>query len=239
MKDPVMSLAPYNPDRLPRIEFPAEPGLVELYDLAWKLAWQHIKEHPQMPQSPYMDEGFADDRIWIWDTCFMVNFCKYAPEVFPGAVSLNNFYRPLLDNAATAMPIHHPDNPPLPAWAEHACYRITADRERMQRVLVEHRYLQRFYDYFDNLRPGNQPSHTIWKVFAERTEMGYHWLGGSSGMDNTPRGGVTRDEADADATYRKILWVDALAQQALNALNISELAEEFGLPGDAAEFRAR
>ena len=38
-----------------------------------------------------MDEAFRDDTIWIWGTCFMTLFCKYAPAEFPGVESLNNF----------------------------------------------------------------------------------------------------------------------------------------------------
>ena len=42
-----------------------------------------------------MDEAFCDTQIWIWDTCFMSLFCKYAQSVFPGIESLNNFYEVL------------------------------------------------------------------------------------------------------------------------------------------------
>lgn len=60
-----------------------EPGYVELYWKAWELAQKKIKTQPNLPQSPYMDEALKDHTIWIWDTTFMVLFCKYAPDVCP------------------------------------------------------------------------------------------------------------------------------------------------------------
>ena len=63
-----------------------------LYNKAWELAFMHIKDVPGMPQNPYMDEAFCDTQVWIWDTCFMTLFCKYANRVFPGVESLKNFY---------------------------------------------------------------------------------------------------------------------------------------------------
>ena len=68
------------------------PEYNEFYMKAWELAYDHIKELPGMPQTPYMDEAFCATQFWIWDTCFMSLFCKYAREVFPGDETFNNFY---------------------------------------------------------------------------------------------------------------------------------------------------
>ena len=63
---------------------------------------------------------------------------------------------------------------------------------------------------------------------AANGAWGFTWHGGRSGMDNTPRGhGVGWD---------KILWVDAIAQQALAAKCIAELYDALG-PDHAAEAR--
>ena len=82
-----------------------------------------MKVTENLPQSPYIDEAFWNDTIWIWDTAFMVLFCRYAPDVCPGVESLNNFYVPLLDKnieeGTFPLNIQHPDNPPLFAWAEY------------------------------------------------------------------------------------------------------------------------
>ena len=55
-----------------------------------------------------MDEGFDPDTIWIWDTCFMAHFSKYAPDLFPGVESFDNFYRPMYDAEPTSLKIHAP-----------------------------------------------------------------------------------------------------------------------------------
>lgn len=60
------------------------PEYTELYRKAWELAHDHIKEVPGLPQTPYMDEAASPYDIWIWDTCFMSLFCKYAQSRFPG-----------------------------------------------------------------------------------------------------------------------------------------------------------
>ena len=82
---------------LPQPVYSPDPGLVDLYWAAWDLAWGRVKHQDGIPQSPYMDENLWDDTIWIWDTEFMVLFCRYAPSLFPGIQSLDNFYKTILD----------------------------------------------------------------------------------------------------------------------------------------------
>src|SRR5581483_809462 len=89
---------PFPRHGIPTPVFEDNPAFVELYWLAWRLAWDHIVKKDGIPQSPYIDEGFDPNVIWIWDTCFMVHFCKYAPHLFPGIQSLENFYLPLYEN---------------------------------------------------------------------------------------------------------------------------------------------
>ena len=111
-----------------------KPDYDILYQKAWELAHDHIRHIDGMPQTPYMDEAFCDTQIWIWDTCFMSMFCKYAQDVFPGKESLRNFYdvlygdknlpfvipterEPEWTGATAGVPIrikiHIADNPPL------------------------------------------------------------------------------------------------------------------------------
>lgn len=83
-------------DRLPKPIYDADPRLVDFYYKAWEIAHTRIDEVPGIPAPRYMDEAHRSDRIWIWDTCFMVHFCKYCPEEFPGIESLENFYGVML-----------------------------------------------------------------------------------------------------------------------------------------------
>ena len=215
---------------VPQPVYAADPSLVELYYKAWELADEHIRYDEGLACPRYMDEGCKDGdgpgTIWIWDTAFMSLFCKYAPAYFPGIASLRNFYEPILDGRASPLRIHHPDNPPLFAWVEYDNYKFTADKAHLDSMVLVNRYLQRYYDYFNTLKPGRELSFGHQPIALKRQGKGFEWSGNPSGMDNTPR---DRDGA--------ILWVDAISQQALSALYISRIAEICSDPGTAKRFR--
>lgn len=206
------------------------PEWVDLYWTAWELAWDHVIDNPDLPFSPYLDEAFQPDRIWIWDSCFMILFARYAAERFPCANTLDNLYALGLEGADAPMRIHHPDNPPLMAWAERELYRATGDRDRLKKVLVDPGHLPAWFDRFDAFQPGERPSWAECEAALAREPNGYRWAGCPSGMDNTPRGHFQ---------YDSIYWVDALAQQALSARCIAELAGEIGETALAADFGQR
>lgn len=179
-----------------------------------------------------MDEACQNDAIWIWDTCLMTLFCKYAPIEFPGVESLNNFYVPLHDSAyqqgTYPLIIHHPDNPPLFAWVEYENFLLVGNKEHVRQLILEKQYLQKHFVWFENLQRGwifYSKTGKSGRIELTKTEDGYKWAGCQSGMDNTPRKGG--------------LWVDAIAQQGLSALCISRLAEHVGEPEIAKEWRMK
>jgi len=225
--------APFDRDWVPQPVFDKEPGYVDLYWTAWEQAWDHVAIQEGLPQSPYMDEAFATSHVWIWDTAFMVLFCKYSPEQFPGVETLNNFYEAFhskeYSNGNFPLGIQHPDNPPLFAWAEYGNYLFTGDDAHARTLLTETQYLQTHFDWFDNLEPGwrfeTQQGQSA-EVTLIPKELGYQWSGCSSGMDNTPR-------------ERESLWVDAIAQQGLSALAIYRMAESIGEDAIAAEWKTK
>lgn len=219
---------------VPEVVFDEDPALVDLYRLAWELAAAHVTPRDGAPQSPYMDEAFDPDTIWIWDTCLMAHFAKYAPEHFPGAASLDNFYGPMYDGAESSLRIQHPDNPPLFAWSELEHVRHTGDLERVRRVLGAG-YLQRHFEFFETVPRGSVFPYSRVPTAVERTARGYRWNGISSGMDNSPRGAV-RVGGDTEGD---ILWLDAAAQQALAAGSIAALARLVGDASLATEWSAR
>lgn len=214
---------------LPSPIYDEDPGYVELYEVAWKQAYEHIKYQPGLVQPLYMDEGLWDDTIWIWDTEFMVLFCKYAPDVFPGIQSLNNFYSTMLESKASSLRIQHPDNPPFFAWVESEYYKFTNDKEHLHKLLQEQKYLQRYHMLFDELTPELKLPFEHYPMAVRRQKLGYNWNGISSGMDNTPRQRGGKD----------MLWLDAVSQQALSALYIARLAREVGDRKTAGEFNAK
>ena len=206
--------------------------LVDLYEKTWAITAGRIRKGPVgIPASPYLDENCYDDQIWIWDACFMSMFAKYAPNTFPWKETLLNFYIPIHEtNSNTPLRIHLRDNPPLFSWVEHDCYQFTGDKKHAKKILIDKQYLQKHFTYFDTIPKGNinekispkyNPIHRGVIKNHDEQIIGYTWTGGASGMDNTPRG---RDCGG----YNKIMWIDAICQQALSALYISRMYKQFG-----------
>ncbi len=220
------------------------PEYNELYMKAWELAHSHIRSIPGMPQDPYMDEAFCDTQIWIWDTCFMAQFCKFASSVFPGVETLSNFYKVLYEKGSLpkvltsenepqwtlAKPgeendiyIHIADNPPLFAWVEYENAKWSGDLPHIKELLYEKRYLQSHYEWFEKLKAYEKPRGVFSETRLIAEDIGYRWEGGRSGMDNTPRGRQRVGEETERPATSDLLWVDAICQQALCAKCISEL----------------
>lgn len=207
-------------DVVPEPVYDAEPGWTDLYYAAWQSAWTHIFSCRKAPVSPYMNEGIRCHKIWIWDTCFMAQFCRYAAADFPGIQSLDNFYRVMHDGENTGLKVHIPDNPPLFAWTEYEYFKHTGDIDRIRRILLEHRYLQRHYRWLNESTPGVLFDYATSQTAAKFIPgKGFLWHGDRAGMDNTPRG---------DDDFSSIYYVDLSCQQALSALYIARLAEAVG-----------
>ena len=217
-------------EHIPDPVYDRRPEFIALYNNAWKIAADHIRHRSGLPAERYMDEGFDPEKLWIWDTCFMVLYCKYSPDFFPGIQSLDNFYLPIHDNVSSPCLIQHPDNPPLFPWVEYEYFRFTANRERVYRILVEKSYLQRHYYFIENIKIGQRYPFSFALNMLQKNEYGYLWSGTSSGMDNTPRG---------NNSHSGIYWVDAIAQQALSALYIAKLADIIGENETSLEFHAQ
>lgn len=228
----------------------SHPEYKEIYDFAWKLAFDHIKSIEGMPQNPYMDEAFCATQVWIWDTCFMTLFCKYAREVFPGVETFKNFYSVLYQGGhlptiitpedepswTTAKPnkpfeikVHIADNPPLFAWAEYENALLSGDKEYIKDLLYIKKNLQKHYAWFENLTEHTKPRGVLNPTCLIAEKYGYKWEGGCSGMDNTPRGRTDIYNSWERPNNPNMYWIDAICQQALTAKSIAKL---FALIGD-------
>ena len=238
----------------------ARPEYYEFYKKAWELAYAHIKYIDGMPQSPYMDEAFCDTQVWIWDTCFMTLFCKYAQDVFPGVETLNNFYEVLYNHkklpvvippenepdwtgAIPGVPynikVHLADNPPLFAWAEYVNAMVRGDREYIRELLYDRGVLQKHYEWIESLRESVQLPEVLHKTHLKAEKYGYRWEGGCSGMDNTPRGRIGEHCERQRPNNPDMLWIDAICQQALSARIISEMYALVGDGKNADEWNAK
>jgi len=194
-----------------------DPAGVELYEVAWELAADHVVAGT--PQNGfadhYLDEAFSE-QIFQWDTCFMTLFGRYGVDAYPSMPSLDNFYGTQFDDGYICRVVNESDgqaggdasdpaepmiNPPLFAWVELEYARQTGDLSRLPRVLPV------LEDY------------AAWIDTNVRTDIGLYYTSQlGSGMDNAPR------EEAYDA------WVGISAQQALAHGAIADLA---ALLGDA------
>ncbi|MHA1147315.1 MAG: MGH1-like glycoside hydrolase domain-containing protein [Promethearchaeota archaeon] len=206
---------PFDRKQVPKPIFNENPDYIELYWKAWELAWDHVYERMDTPARRYMDEALNPNVIWIWDSCFMVLYCRYAPHYFPGIETLNNFYIPLHEGLKIPIKIQHVDNPPLFAWVEYEYFKYTGDLDRIKWVLIEKQFLQKHFELIENMKRFKRINVSRVPTFAKKLEFGFRWSGTPSGMDNTPRG---------RGSFGKIYWMDLLAQQGLAADNIIKLA---------------
>ena len=235
--------------QLPMPIFDERSEYVSFYMNAWELAFDHIKSIEGMPQNPYMDEAFCDTQIWIWDTCFMSHFCKYARDVFPGVESFKNFYEVLYGGKRLPsliptekepewtgrvvgepyeMKIHIADNPPLFAWGEFENAKICGDIDYIKQLLYKDQFLQKHYEWFENLKESSKIETVLCPTCLIAENLGYKWEGGRSGMDNSPRGRIGDHAYEQRPNNPDMLWLDAICQQALSAKIIAELFEIVG-----------
>ena len=150
--EPYRIKEPFDKTKVPEPIFDENPNFIDLYYIAWKSAWGHVVKRDDMPEKLYLDEAMTPHVIWVWDTCFMTLFCKYAFDYFPGIQSLNNFYYIIHDRKKSGAKIHFSDNPPLFAWVESEYFNFTGDLNRLRWVLEDRKYLQKHFDHGTYLR---------------------------------------------------------------------------------------
>ena len=226
---PFRVAAPLDRTLIPTPIFEEKPDLVDFYWKAWELAWDHVIERSDMPASRYLDEAMMPNRIWIWDTCFMALFSRYAWKTFPGIESLDNFYQILYDQFKSPVSIHFADNPPLFPWIEYEYVKMTGDLDRIRHILQDKKYLQQHFQFMESAKKQGKPKKVLVSPVAQREALGYRWRGNTSGMDNTPRGrnrwNNTRFNRRGQIMHNRIYFLDLLAQQALGAQHIAKLGK--------------
>lgn len=199
----------------PEVVFESHPEWVNLRARAIEYARGNLENVEGW--SPMLSAAARKDIIWQWDSCFMALYAGLMPKGLDGLGNLDNLYRLQSPDGYVAMAYDYKTgqakwgkriNPPLYAWVEYLHARRTGDRSRLPRV----------YDHAARL--------FRWIKENRRRPNGLYWFEdpGSSGMDNSPRGGYPgRDLAGCDICY-----VDLAAQQALTAKQLAKIAVLIG-----------
>lgn len=116
---------------------------------------------------------------------------------------------------------------------------MTGDREHLRELLLEKRFLQKHFEWLENLTGPAWPPAAGTPTFWRKRSGGYLWEGGASGMDNTPRGRTGPSASMPRPNNPRMFWLDAISQQALSASCISTLAGLIGAEELAAVWQGR
>jgi glycogen debranching enzyme len=221
--------------QVPRPVLGDSPGLVALNAAAWQMAARHVRVSRGRP---HIDAAWDAKRNyqWVWDTCFMALYARYAPHALPAMGGLDNFYELQRDDGYIAMtydmdagtePWPNRVNPPLFAWAEWEYARTTGDLSRLARAAA---HSERFMEWLDANRR-TAPHARRRAVAGARDDYQLYWFEdcGSSGMDDSPRTPRTPEAG------RHFDWIDLSSQV---ALSFRCLARIHGALGDTARAAA-
>ena len=199
------------------------PELLELYWRSWAIAFDKVKSGSETAGTvDHVDAAFSDN-LFQWDSCFMIDFLRYATHVLPVYGTLQNFYQKQHANGFICREINgitgedywedsHASciNPPLFADAEWRMFTVTGDKNRLKSVLP---HLTRYFEWLETHRRAHDG-------------VGYWTTALASGMDNTPR--VYEQGGGHVHKHYEHVWICMTAQQALAALRISQMAAFLG-----------
>ena len=235
--------------QLPQPVLGDNPEWLEMYWKCWEIAFQGFKSPADGSPlvSNWIDEAFSEN-IFQWDTIFMIMFARYGHDVFPAIESLDNFYALQYESGFIGREFRETDgqlihfdfegglfskkgwknmiNPPLFSWAEIESYRISGDKERLERVLPP---LEKYAEW---LNRGGDPEALDWENngrISRTAEHKLYWntpLG--SGMDNTPR-----------PAERGAGWVEMSSQMVIMYNNLALMSDALDLIQKAALFRTK
>ncbi|MGL5380038.1 MGH1-like glycoside hydrolase domain-containing protein [Clostridium sp.] len=209
-------------DDLPKVHFKEHKDWENLYNVAWDSHKKNIKKvtealNPEVTNSEktgyYVDEAF-DDRIFQWDTLFMMLFDKYGINQFPTLNSMDNFYYHQVDsngeddgfinrmiyesNGQGYYDYKNLDalNPPLFGWAEWEQYKVHGDVERFTKEVKGKSIIDRIDSLYEFTKRTRRISEGPMKGFYVSTGQG-------NGLDNTPNQGGWNEAAN-DMTIQQV-----------------------------------
>lgn len=203
--------------RLPKLIADEHPTWVAMAEKAWQIAYKNQRQPEPESNfvSNFIDTAF-NDNTFIWDSCFIMMFARYAPTNMMG--TLDNFYgkqhvdgyicREINTYNGADLWIPHEGRstgPNIIAWTEWLNYQLTQDVDRVQRIF-----------------PALIGYHLWWKEWRTHRDGSYWTTGLGSGMDNQTR------VPDSGHHHRQYVWADAMMQQALSCRALMSMGEVIG-----------
>lgn len=207
---------------LPRPIWDGHGDHIDTYYKAWEIAFRNLKK--PLPNtgfvSNYIDTAF-NNHIFMWDSCFILLFGKYANKIFCFQNTLNNFYshqhrdgyicRAISEELGTDRFTRYDPSgtgPEIMPWCEWEYYLNFNDKERLSKVfpplMAYHRWMK---------------EHFTWR------DGSYFSTGWGCGMDNIPR---QNGECDPSFSHGHMVWVDSCMQELLSCKTLLKMAKEIG-----------
>lgn len=209
----------YDPKNLPEVIADDHPEWTAMANKAWQLAFKNLRQPEQTSDfiANFIDPAF-NANTFMWDSCFMSMFGRYARREFDFMGTLDNFYAKQHDDGFICREIntfsgkdlfqsHDPRStgPNLLAWTEWLDYQYSQNMDRLRDVF-----------------PVLIAYHRWWKDWRTHPDGSYWTSGWASGMDNQTR--VPHSEYH----HRHYVWIDAMMQQALNCSVLLNIANVIG-----------
>jgi len=215
-------------DLLPAPHWEGHDDAIACYWKTWELAFRNLtRVHTGNGfVSPYIDTAF-NDCLFMWDSAFILMFCRYGKRAFDFQRTLDNFYAKQHPDGFISRELQEWDGqdrfhrfdpvstgPDVLGWCEWEHYLNFADKARLVEVFpplfAYHRWMRK---------------HRTWPD-------GSYWsTGWGCGMDNQPRVPAGYDERWENG---HMSWIDATAQAILSARVLVNMAEVLGRGDDAA-----
>lgn len=221
---------------LPEPFWAGHESALSCYWKVWELAFRNLK----LPNpangfvSPYIDTAF-NGNLFLWDSAFILMFCRYASRAFNFQQTLDNFYCKQHPDGFICREIRQSDGsdcfkrfdppatgPEVLPWAEWEYYQNFGDRERLAHVfpalLAYHQWMRHYRTWQDG---------TYWAT------------GWACGMDNQPRLSIHRGVNAADGPvewwdHDHMTWIDATFQAMFSAQILARMADVLDLEESVA-----
>lgn len=211
-------------DMLPSLVAENDPYYEELYNKAWQILIDNNIVNPASPSpyNTYIGAGFdSKNKIWQWDSAFVLMFAKYGTGALTPMLSFDNFYNSQLGNGHIYRVYNTIDgtphewgaepvdvNPPLYAYAELQYFKQSNDVNRLKNISTA---LQEYTDWLSIAKWSQNSVHKL------------YWNNGEgSGMDNLPTQPGRRKNGDGAGT------VDMSCQMELMYKSLAEIDSIIG-----------
>lgn len=213
--------------RLPEPFWEGHDAALRCYWKTWELAFENLRQPQEDTRfvSDFIDTAF-NGNLFMWDSVFILMFAKYASPVFNFQQTLDNFYAHQHRDGFICREIREEDSaemfdrfdpsstgPNILAWSEWEYFKITRDKERLERVFPVLMAYNHWYR-----------KHRTW-------QDGSYWSSGwGCGMDNQPRVG---DGYSREFDHGHNSWIDITLQQIFNDRILIDMAHALGRDGEA------